>query len=784
LEAQRFRLLQKVNDLEIIYPGQVLGAPITDAQRLSLYELLDTQGDQKFEAIRKHLGLEKNIGFNLQRGGETKLRGNLVNKIMGKAFAARWEEMDEEQKRLAVDEWRTIESEQSLCRRFVEHWGLDDMAASGLAEQTPPKGHCQLSRKAIRRLLPLMFLGKRFMAARQEIPEYRPQLQTPMNRIPPVREALATLRNPAIERSLTELRKVVNAMVREYGKPAEVRVELARELKKSRTVRQTITKGVRQNEDKRRAAAKKILDECGLKMEPRDRGIEKALLWIDQDGVCPYTGDKYEFSRLFGEHDPYEIDHIIPRSRIPDDSYRNRVLCARSANQWKKNKTPREAFPDDAEFDKVLERVARWPVKNREKMERFQLSRMEDIEDFSERRLRDTSYATTQACTLISKLYGGLTVNGRMVVTTSSGMVTASLRRRWGLQGILGRRSALPTETPGKGKNRDDHRHHAVDAITIALTPQSMIQFMNRISAANPGWDWDKWNERSLPGLWSNFNENIETVVADILVSHRPEHRLSGELHKATNYAWRRAWGKEVRVRRAVKDLKPAQVKEIADRAVREAVEEKAKELGGNLGLCNPSEGVENWPMLRTKTGKLIPIKRVRVREATTAQAVAPDSPRERHVAADSVHHVAVFVTKDQKGRDKWISDIVTVYEAAQRLEEQRRQVRLGRPAEPIVRGTHSIDREAQFLFCLMKKDTLRITVDGQRCIYLVTSFEADGRASLIPINAAGKRTEQRGSNVMIREALSSLKERCPEKVLVDTLGRALSVRDKVSMKP
>ena len=215
-----------------------------------------------------------------------------------------------------------------------------------------------------------------------------------------------------------------------------------------------------------------------------------------------------------------------------------------SANQWKKNRTPREAFADDAEFDKVLERVERWPVKNREKLERFQLSRMEDIEGFTERRLRDTSYATTQACTLISKLYGGQVVDGRKIVTTSSGMVTSSLRRRWGLEGILGRRPALPGERPERGKNREDHRHHAIDAITIALTPQSMIQFMSRVNAANPGWDWDKWNERSLPGLWNKFNETIEAVVAEMLVSHRPDHRLGGEMHKTTNYAWRRAWVK------------------------------------------------------------------------------------------------------------------------------------------------------------------------------------------------------------------------------------------------
>ena len=90
------------------------------------------------------------------------------------------------------------------------------------------------SRKAIRKLLPLMATGMRFKTAEKEIYGNRLTGGEMHHRIPPVRSTLKTLRNPAIERALTELRKVVNALVREMGsKPAEVRIELAARLKEA-----------------------------------------------------------------------------------------------------------------------------------------------------------------------------------------------------------------------------------------------------------------------------------------------------------------------------------------------------------------------------------------------------------------------------------------------------------------------------------------------------------------------------------------------------------------------
>jgi CRISPR-associated endonuclease Csn1 len=779
LEAQRLRLLQKVNDLEIIYPGQILGIPLTDAQRLSLYELLDTGGDQKFEAIRKHLGLDKNIGFNLQRGGETKLRGNLVNKIMRKAFAARWEEMDEEQKRLAVDEWRTIEGEQSLRRRFVEHWGLDDLAASALAEQSPPKGYCQLSRKAIRRLLPLMFLGKRFMAARQEIPEYRPQLQEPMDRVPPVREALTTLRNPAIERALTELRKVVNAMIREYGKPAEVRIELARDLKKSRAERAKATDIMRKRERERITAKERLLKELGPAFDhPSRADVEKALLWEECGGICPYTGRSIEFASLFGQAPQFDVEHILPLSRVPDDSFQNKTLCYHEENRNRKgNRTPFEAYGADPEtYDQIIARVKAWKIENPGKLRRFELRTLDEIEGFSSRQLNDTRYSSRLAMQLLATLYGGDRIpqqdgSNRQIVFASSGSVTATLRKVWGLEEIL-REAAPSANGQSKGKPRTDHRHHAIDAIVIALTRQGTIQAMNRAAEQAPSWMRTGRAYRGLQQPWRDFAPSIRPVIHGLLVSHRPEHRLTGELHDATNYgAPRKLNGKRVvHVRKPVSSLGVKDVESIVDPAVRDAVRAKAKELGGDLSKCNPKEGVEDWPLLRTGSGKLVPIKRVRIQKTLEVETIANGSARERYVALSSNHHVAIFAELDRQGKEKrWEPMVVSLYDAMNRN-------RLGLP---VVQRAYTGAEKYVFKFSLMGGDTVRLHKECnhaqgicQPSFWRLRTIASNGQISLVRIQDARLKTQIQSSGQWWSPMADALRKLGCEKVIIDTLGR------------
>lgn len=799
LEAQEFRVLQKVNDLQIVYAGQVNGIPLTVGQRQIVLDLLENSSEAEFKKIRKSLGLPENVGFNLQRGGETKLKGNLTNTVMKAAFGNRWTTMSDEEKKLTVEDWRTIEREDSLIRRAIEHWKLDEPGAEWLARHPAPSGYCLLSRRALGNLLPLMRQGKRFKEAENELYGNRFSGGQVFNRIPPVRDVLKTLRNPAIERSLTELRKVVNALIGEYGKPTEIRIELARDLKKPRHERAKITAQSRNREKEREAMRKRIAAEFGEGFRPSRADVEKALLFEECGGECPYSGKRFPFSSLFGEYSPWQVEHIIPFSRIPDDSFQNKTLCWVEENQYKTNRTPFEAYKEPGQYQAILNRVRNWKRPNLGKLARFELQTTEQLEGFSTRQLNDTRYASKLACELLGTLYGGRDIaneaGSRQVVFASSGMVTATLRRGWGLEAIL--REAAPSANGlNKGKPRTDHRHHAIDAITIALSRPKLISALSRVNAGDPYWPRNGRTAPKLQAPWNDFVGSIRPHIEQMLVSHRPEHRLTGQLHKETLYGRpRKEGGKEVvhiRVPVAGKNkgegLSATDIENIVDPAVRDAVRDKAAHFGGDLKNWSPNLAQDDWPQLKTKAGKLIPIKRVRIRRPLAVETIAAGSERERHVAATDVHHVAIFVTKDGKGRDRWISEIVTVLDAAKRLQEEKRQSlkQLGWKQRPIVRGWHSQDEQAEFLFSLMKKDTIRITVDGQRRVYLVTSFEADGRVSLIPISSAGKRSDQRGtkeSTVMIREAVSSLKDRYPEKVLIDSLGRVVSVRDHVLLR-
>jgi CRISPR-associated endonuclease Csn1 len=795
LEAQQFRVLQKVNDLEIILPGQVTGIPLTPEQRQTVLNLLENSAEATFKKIRKALGLGENIGFNLQRGEEKKLKGNLTNAHMAAVFAERWPEMPEEDKRQVVEDWRTISQDESLIRRAVEHWKLDEPGAKWLAGKSAPSGYCMISRKAIRKLLPLMMAGKRFKEAEKEVYGDRLTGGEVYDRIPPVRDALKTLRNPAVERALTELRKVVNALVREHGKPAEVRIELARDLKKPRHERAKAISYSRDREKERDAMRKRIAAEFGENFRPSREDVEKALLFEECGGRCPYSDDKsFPFSSLFGENSPWQVDHIIPFSRIPDDSFQNKVLCYHEENQYKANRTPFEAYGGTEKYEEILNRVRNWKKPNLGKLRRFELRTTEDLEGFSSRQLNDTRYASKLACELLGSLYGGRDIKtetgSRQVVFASSGMITATLRKAWGLEAIL-REAAPSANGQNKGKPRTDHRHHAIDAITIALSRPKMIATLSRANERDPYWPKTGRRFPLIDAPWKNFVDSIRPHFEQMLVSHRPEHRLTGALHDETNYGRpRKEDGKDiVHIRKPVagknkgEGLSAADIENIVDPAVRDAVREKAAQFGGDLKNWSPNAAQDDWPLLKTKTNKYIPIKRVRMRKAVKVFPVGDAAYRTRYVApgADSIHHIAVFVTKDRRGRDKWISDIVSIFEFKQRWVEWKKS---GLPVIPLVYNTHSEDKDAEFIFYLMKKDTLEIEVDGKRRVYLVTSFESDGRINLIPTHASGKREDQKDTKIVLRESLSSLSERVPQKVQIDSLGRKRPVRDQVGPRP
>jgi CRISPR-associated endonuclease Csn1 len=768
MEAQRFRILQKVNDLRVINPGTLISDPLTEEDRQRLYLLLDREGDQTFKAIKKYLSFPAEVQFNLEKGDEKRLRGNRTQAVMRKAFGDRWDTFGAGKQHQIIENWRNSESDEVLIPEAIKQWLLDTAAATLLSEQTPEPGYCAVSLAAISKLLPRMACGKSFKEAETELYGARFSGGLVFEALPEVRKQLETLRNPAVERSLTELRKVVNAIVREYGKPYEIRIELARELKKPRQERIEATKKNRSRQREREDVAVRILRECGLS-NPSRKDIEKARLHEECGGYCPYTGRHIPFSTLF-DNSEFDVEHIIPRSRYPDDSFQNKTLCYLPENRdVKKGQTPWEAYgKDEQRWAEIMTRVSSW--NNRGKMARFAIQTEEALGEFSARQMNDTRYASVLASRFLGTLYGGRDVvdgeKARQVIFASSGAVTATLRSSWGLEAIL--HELVPAE-PGesRGKPRTDHRHHAVDAITIALTRPGVIQSMARAASIEP-WQRDSRAWRKIESPWRDFVPSIRPHIETMLVSHRPEHKMSGELHKGTNYSAPHNFkGKPtVHTRCALSALSASDIADdevIVDAVVRDAVRAKLDELGGNPKLFDRPE---NAPCLASRDGRLIPIRKVRIREARNPILVGA-GVRERYVASGGIHHIGLFVVRDARRREVWDSEVVQITDAYERHREH----------SPVVRRTHDAE-EAAFLFSLMKDDTVELEKDGTRGIYRIKKFEATGKITFVPVNNAMLDKMQYATGSAWSRMPGTLKPMSPRKVVIDLLGKVHPAND------
>ena len=200
--------------------------------------------------------------------------------------------------------------------------------------------------------------------------------------------ALPDIRNPVVMRCLNETRKVVNNIIRKYGKPDYIRIELARDVKlagKKKSEALKINKERRRKRDK----AKKFLTENNISVNSWN--IEKHLLWEETGHRDIYSGDTICCEDLF-RRALYEIEHIMPRSRSRDDSLNNLLLCRKDYNKKKGNQTPFEAFGQSNEWDDMVKRVKEFGLPYA-KAKRF--LRQEYRDEMTPGQLTDTAYAAT-----------------------------------------------------------------------------------------------------------------------------------------------------------------------------------------------------------------------------------------------------------------------------------------------------------------------------------------------------------------------------------------------------
>lgn len=402
------------------------------------------------------------------------------------------------------------------------------------------KKSVDLSVKAILNILPFLQSGKRYDEACKEAGYHHSRrINKGHKLIPPFED----IRNPVVNRSLAQTRKVINACIRKYGKPETIIVELARDVGKTFEERKKIEKEQKKNESYRNEARKHVAEILNIPEENvTSLEILKYRLWKEQDGFCPYSG-VYITPEILRESTATEIDHIIPYSRSWDDSYMNKVLCLSDENQNKGNSTAYEYLSGTSRFSALEAFAAKLPFKKAERL------LMEDFQSresgWKERALNDTRYI---ARLLRSHLEENLDLGKGNRIQARNGALTANLRGAWGFP----------------DKNRRNDRHHALDAIVLACSTQSMVQQLttyNKYKARkkNP-------SEKPLPAKpWETFREDAKEAVEKIFVSRMPVRKITGAAHQDTVRSIRKTDGKVIQ-RIKLKSLKLSHLENLVDK--------------------------------------------------------------------------------------------------------------------------------------------------------------------------------------------------------------------------
>lgn len=563
--TQRFRILQELNNLRVLNADLTELPPLTKAQRDTLAARMERKERLTFADMVKTLKLPGTTKFNLQDAKRDALKGNSTSVQLSKKqhFGDQWHDFTLAQQDAIVLQLLNEPHEGKLIEWLKENTGVSDEQAEAIAVAGLPEGYGRLSIAALGRILPPLasdvitysdavqlagFDSHSVLGHAQttgelldELPYYGQYLQrhvafakdNPRND----EERYGKIANPTVHIALNELRKVINALIKRYGKPAEVIVEVARELKLGQQRKLEIQREQKERQD---LNEKLVADACEvlhlapahLDRSKRRELSQKMQLWCElnkadvTDRRCPYTGEQISIRRLLSAE--VEIEHILPYSITLDDSLNNKTVALRRANRDKGNRTPYDAFgkqaQDGYDYEAILQRAAKMP---REKAKRFApdgLDRWLQGNDFLSRALNDTAYLSRVAKEYLSLLYPDANTHK---VRAIPGRMTALLRGKFGLNQLLSGDSS---------KNRNDHRHHALDATVIAITDQALLRRFAQASASARERQLDRLvDEMPLP--WPSFREHVERAMAGITISHRPDHGYQGAMHEET------AWG-------------------------------------------------------------------------------------------------------------------------------------------------------------------------------------------------------------------------------------------------
>lgn len=363
------------------------------------------------------------------------------------------------------------------------------------------------------------------------------------------------LRNPVVEKILNQMINVINTIFETYGKPDEIRIEMARELKKSAKEREKATKAIRQITDEHIKLKRELQAEFGLPNVSRNDLIRyKLYLELKDNGFKTlYSNQPIDRSKLFSSE--YDIEHIIPQSKLFDDSFSNKTIELRSVNLKKGNDTAfdfiNKEFSEEGlkQYEARVKALFGNQLGKKSKYRKLLMSETEIPKDFIERELRDTQYIAKKAKDILSTVVRH--------VSTTTGSITEKLRDDWQLVDILkelnwnkyDKLGMTETKLNRHGQKvnrivdwtkRNDHRHHAMDAITVAFTKREYVKYFNNLNAKSEKdgeiykilktetyFDKDQKRRFNPPMPLSQFRARAKEHLENTLISFKAKNKVS-----------------------------------------------------------------------------------------------------------------------------------------------------------------------------------------------------------------------------------------------------------------
>lgn len=614
-----FTLLEKLNHLRLIDGKD--SVPLSESQRNELIRLAHKTDNISYAKIRKELALADGIRFNTLRYTNADDVEALEKKekiVCMKAYhqmrcavdsvgKGRFALLSREQRNaigFVLSVYKTAEKIEPALRAA----GIEECDIAALEKLSFSKfGH--LSVKACEQLIPFLEKGMNYnkacAAAGYDFKAHSKEEKTMY--LPPLADDCPDITSPVVRRSISQTIKVINAIIRRYGKsPVYINVELAREMSKSFDERGKIKK----ENDENRSRNERLMEQIAEYTHGKPSGLDlvKLKLFNEQGGVCAYSQRQMSLEGLF-EPNYAEVDHIVPYSISFDDRYKNKVLVLTEENRNKGNRLPLQYLTGERR-----DRFIVW-VNNsvRDYQKRTLLLKEELTEaernEWKERSLQDTKTVSRFMLNYINdNLLFAPSIRRKKRVTAVNGAVTDYLRKRWGIKKV----------------REDGDRHHAVDALVIACTTDGLIQKVSRYSS---------WRERhymptenigilvdpatgeikeEFPYPWPWFRKELEARLANdpsreianlklpfymdedapkvrpLFVSRMPKHKVTGAAHKDTVKSAKALNDGYAIVKRPLSALKLDKTGEIADyykpesdRLLYEALKKRLNEYGG-----------------------------------------------------------------------------------------------------------------------------------------------------------------------------------------------------------